>query len=67
MGSFLHVLVFYSKKNQGFTTWKRLGSADSLPTVPVFDLEYDAEDDILSAGTLGRATWRLEGLGASTD
>jgi hypothetical protein len=35
--------------------------------VPVFDLEYDAEDDILSAGTLGRATWRLEGLGASTD
>lgn len=59
--------VFYSKKNQGFTSWKRLGSADSLPTVPVFDLEYDAEDDILSAGTLGRSTWRLEGLGASTD
>lgn len=57
--------VFYSTRNQGFTTWKRLGSADSLPTVPVFDLEYDAQADILSAGTLGRGTWRLEGLGAS--
>ena len=57
--------VFYSKKNQGFSQWSRLGSADSLPTVPVFDLEYDAEADVLSAGTLGRGTWRLEGLGSS--
>lgn len=57
--------VFYSKRNQGFAKWKRLGSADSLPTVPVFDLEYDAADDVLSAGTLGRGAWRLEGLGSS--
>lgn len=57
--------VFYAQKNQGFSKWKRLGSADSLPTVPVFDLEYDADADVLSAGTLGRGTWRLEGLATS--
>jgi hypothetical protein len=57
--------VFHSKRNDGFLQWKRLGSADSLPTVPVFDLEYDAEADVLNAGTLGRGTFRLEGLGSS--
>jgi hypothetical protein len=50
--------VFYAKENQGFSKWKPLGSG--LPTVPVFDLEYDAAANVLSAATLGRGTFRLE-------
>lgn len=38
-------------------TWTRLGGG--LPRVPVYHLEYDATDDILLAGTLGRGAWRL--------
>ena len=56
--------VFVARENQGFTTWSPLGTG--LPTVPVFDLEYDAAADVLSAGTLGRGTFRLEGLGGGS-
>ncbi len=38
-------------------TWLELGSG--LPNVLVFDLEYDASDDVLIAGTLGRAVWKI--------
>jgi hypothetical protein len=57
--------VFVARENQGFTTWSRLGTG--LPTVPVFDLEYDAAADVLAAGTLGRGTFRLEGLGGAPE
>lgn len=49
--------IFFATESSGFTTWQRLGNG--MPTVPVFDLDYDAQDDLLVAGTLGRGTWKL--------
>jgi hypothetical protein len=37
--------------------WTRLGTG--LPEAPVFDLDYNSEDDVLVAGTLGRGAWLL--------
>ncbi len=39
-----------------FTVWDRLGT---LPNAPVFDLDYDDDDDVLAAATLGRGAWTL--------
>ncbi len=36
-------------------TWSELDA--SLPTVPVYDLDYDSRDDLIVAGTLGRGAW----------
>jgi hypothetical protein len=36
--------------------WKELGS---LPHAPVFDMEYDAKDDVLAVGTMGRGAFLL--------
>ena len=36
-------------------TWAEIGS--NLPNVLVYDLTYDAADDILVAGSLGRGAW----------
>ena len=41
-----------------FNTWNKLGT--ELPTVPVYDLDYDAQDRIFLAGTLGRGAWLLQ-------
>jgi hypothetical protein len=41
-----------------FNTWHRFGGC--LPTVPVYDLGFDATDRILVAGTLGRGAWILK-------
>ena len=38
--------------------WKKLG--EGLPSTKVLDLEYDAADDILLAGTQGRGAWTLK-------
>ena len=38
-------------------SWFELGT--DLPDVLVFDLDYDATDDVLAAGTLGRGAWLL--------
>jgi hypothetical protein len=35
--------------------WYELGT--NLPTVSVWDMEYDATDDVLAIGTLGRGAW----------
>ncbi len=43
-----------------FSCWFELGSG--LPNAPVWDLEYDATDALLAAGTLGRGAWTLEGV-----
>ncbi len=40
-----------------FGTWFQLGT--DLPNAPVWDLDYDASDDVLVAGTLGRGAWTL--------
>jgi hypothetical protein len=49
--------VFFARGCGGFTVWQRLGSG--LPFVPVFQLEFDAADRVLLAGTLGRGAWTL--------
>ncbi len=38
-------------------TWVQFGSG--LPNVPVWDMDYDATDDVLAVGTLGRGVWTL--------
>lgn len=43
--------------SSGPYTWTELGTG--LPNARVFDLEYDAVDDVLIAGTLGRGAWIL--------
>jgi len=40
------------------TSWTEVG-AFSLPNVEVYDLHYDAVDNVLLAATIGRGTWTL--------
>ena len=49
--------IYFATQSSGFLTWQRLGNF--LPTVPVFDLDYDRNDDLLIAGTMGRGAWKL--------
>jgi hypothetical protein len=49
--------IYYSHEASGFTVWSRLGAG--LPVVPVYDLDYDAADNVLVAGTMGRGSWML--------
>jgi hypothetical protein len=49
--------IYFATAATGFTSWQRLGNG--LPTVPVFDLDYDRGDDLLVAGTVGRGAWKL--------
>ncbi|MCG6154801.1 cadherin domain-containing protein [Rubinisphaera margarita] len=46
-------------------TWIPLGL--DMPNVLVFDMDYDASDDVLVAGTLGRGTWALADASDSID
>lgn len=46
------------------TDWFELGG-DTLPNTLVFDLVYNAEDDLLVAGTLGRGAWTFENVTAT--
>lgn len=48
--------VFVSRQSS-FGTWFQLASG--LPHAPVWDLDYDAADDVLVAGLLGRGAWTL--------
>lgn len=48
--------VFVSVEGR-FGKWFKL--ARRLPNAPVWDLEYDATDDVLVVGTLGRGAWTL--------
>jgi hypothetical protein len=49
--------VYVSRASTGYSVWQRLGTG--FPNVPVFELDYDAADDVLAAGTLGRGAWKL--------
>lgn len=49
--------AYFATAASGFTNWKRIGNF--LPTVPVFDLDYDRGDDLLIASTMGRGSWKL--------
>ncbi|MEP7009563.1 MAG: RTX toxin [Acidobacteriota bacterium] len=50
--------AWIASKLTGFSQWYPLGKG--LPTVPVFDLDYDIGADRLIAATLGRAAWTLD-------
>ena len=40
-----------------FTDWTALGVG--LPGAPVYDLEYDPDDELVVAGTFGRGAWAI--------
>ncbi|MFT6749905.1 MAG: hypothetical protein ACJA2O_000079 [Candidatus Azotimanducaceae bacterium] len=46
------------------SVWTMFGSG--LPTVPIYDLEYDPTDNVMVAGTLGRGAWLLTNANANT-
>lgn len=57
--------VFGADENDGFDEWERAGIDIPLlriPNVPVFDLDFDTDESVLFAGTLGRGTFRLRVL-----
>jgi hypothetical protein len=49
--------VFYALASQlgGAASWSKFGG--NVPDVIVYDLEYDAADNVLVAGTMGRGAW----------
>ncbi|HEX8165654.1 MAG TPA: FG-GAP-like repeat-containing protein [Beijerinckiaceae bacterium] len=49
--------VFYAKVSGlgGAASWSELGA--NLPDAIVYDFEYDAVDNVLVAGTMGRGAW----------
>jgi hypothetical protein len=49
--------VFYARTSQlgGAASWSKFGG--NMPDVIVYDLEYDAADNVLVAGTMGRGAW----------
>lgn len=47
----------FMTQTQNLGTWAELGS--NLPNTVSFDLRYDAVDDVLLVGTLGRGSWLL--------
>lgn len=49
--------VYIAYQSSGFSLWTQLGSG--LPNVVVYELEYDHNDRLLVAGTLGRGAWTL--------
>ncbi|TWT59616.1 choice-of-anchor Q domain-containing protein [Rubinisphaera italica] len=50
-------LGVFSSMVSSLGTWTEVG--DNLPNALVYELEYNATDDILVAGTLGRGAWTL--------
>ncbi|MCA9055626.1 MAG: hypothetical protein KDA75_17415, partial [Planctomycetaceae bacterium] len=53
----------FAASTTDFTTWVRIGD-EALPNVIVDELDWDAADDLLVAGTMGRGAWMLTGLTA---
>ncbi len=47
----------FASKVSALGSWFKLGT--DLPDVLVYELDYDATDDVLAAGTLGRGAWLL--------
>jgi hypothetical protein len=50
----------FSAISSDFTDWLELGTG--LPNVPVWDIDYDAQDNLLVAGTLGRGAWTFSNI-----
>jgi hypothetical protein len=51
--------VFVRLLGAGSECWCELGGDGPMPNALVWDLEYDAADNVLAAGTLGRGAWTL--------
>lgn len=49
--------VFITRASDGFSTWEVMGTG--LPNVMVMELEYDASDNILLAGLMGRGAFTM--------
>ena len=49
--------IYVSYEKTGFNVWSPL--TKGLPNVPTMDLQYDAQNQQLVAGTLGRGAWKL--------
>ncbi|MCH2118631.1 MAG: choice-of-anchor D domain-containing protein, partial [Pirellulales bacterium] len=49
--------VFASLLSNPDHRWFEVGA--SLPNAPVWDLDFDAADDVMVVGTLGRGAWKL--------
>lgn len=49
--------LYVAYEATGFTQWSRLGAG--LPNVPILDLDFDAQHQLIVAGTLGRGAWKL--------
>jgi hypothetical protein len=47
----------FSATGPAFNVWTALGTG--LPRVPVFDLAYNATDEVIVAGTMGRGAWTI--------
>lgn len=47
----------YASSVNRLGVWTKLGT--SFPNVPIPEIEFDATDDVLVAGTLGRGAWKL--------
>jgi hypothetical protein len=57
------VFVAENTGNGRFVMWRKHGS--NFPNAVVTDLHYDANDDVLVAGTFGRAAWTLPNAASS--
>ncbi len=53
----------YFAKTSDLDTWFALNDATS-PNAPIWDLDYDATDDVLAVGALGRGAFKLTGVAA---
>lgn len=51
--------VFARLLGDGMECWCELGGSGPMPNALVWDLEYDAADNVLAAGTMGRGAWTL--------
>ncbi len=47
----------FASKAPDFSRWSRMGSG--LPNAPVYQIEYNPQDKVYIAGTLGRGAWTL--------
>ncbi len=49
--------IYVAYESSGFSVWSPLGT--DMPNVPILDLHFDAENQVIVAGTLGRGAWKL--------
>lgn len=57
--------VFVALAAAGSPAWGPFGG--NLPNAPVFELEYDGQDNALVAGLLGRGAWKFQPVDANAD